>query len=150
MPHLAGLIIVGGLHELLFRIHHERATPCNRLMNGLAAEIEAPILHPELNVGVEWRFAYFRAHNAELFVNPATWIFWDLTRRRKTERQPDSGIHAWLTSTAGRAVPKRLSNRGSGGSSVKPNPSFHRTGHKRRFASLAPLGGVADGPEAVD
>jgi hypothetical protein len=43
-----------------------------------SGKIEAPILHPELNVGVEWRFAYFRAHNAELIVNAATWILWDL------------------------------------------------------------------------
>jgi hypothetical protein len=31
-----------------------------------SGQIEAPMMHPELNVGVEWRFAYFRAHNAEL------------------------------------------------------------------------------------
>jgi hypothetical protein len=43
-----------------------------------SGKIEAPILHPEINVGVEWRFAYFRAHNAELIVNAATWILWDL------------------------------------------------------------------------
>ncbi len=44
-----------------------------------SGKIEAPILHPELNVRVEWRFAYFRAHNAELIVNAATWILWNLT-----------------------------------------------------------------------
>lgn len=43
-----------------------------------SGKIEAPILHPEINVGVEWRFAYFRAQNAELIVNAATWILWDL------------------------------------------------------------------------
>ena len=46
-------------------------------------KIEAPILHPEINVGVEWRFAYFRAHNAELIVNAATWILWDLAHGGK-------------------------------------------------------------------
>lgn len=46
-------------------------------------KIEAPILHPELNVGVEWRFAFFRAHNAELVVNAAAWILWDLTHGGK-------------------------------------------------------------------
>jgi hypothetical protein len=45
--------------------------------------IEAPILHPEINVGVEWRFACFRAHNAELTVNAATWILWDLAHNGK-------------------------------------------------------------------
>jgi hypothetical protein len=48
-----------------------------------SGKIEAPILHPELNVGVEWRFAYFRAHNAEIVVNAATWILWDLAHNGK-------------------------------------------------------------------
>lgn len=43
-----------------------------------SGKIEAPIHHPELDVGVEWRFAYFRASNAEQIVNGATWILWDL------------------------------------------------------------------------
>ena len=33
-----------------------------------SGDIALPILHPELNVGVEWRFAYFRHANAELVV----------------------------------------------------------------------------------
>ena len=48
-----------------------------------SGKIEAPILHPELDAGVEWRFAYFRAHNAELVVNAATWILWDLAHGGK-------------------------------------------------------------------
>jgi hypothetical protein len=48
-----------------------------------SGKIEAPILHPEINVGVEWRFAYFRAHNAELIVNAATRILWDLAHGGK-------------------------------------------------------------------
>lgn len=48
-----------------------------------SGKIEAPILHPELNVGVEWRFAYFRTQNAELVVNAATWILWDLAHGGK-------------------------------------------------------------------
>ena len=48
-----------------------------------SGKIEAPILHPELNVGVEWRFAYFRAHNAELIVNAAAWILWELAHAGK-------------------------------------------------------------------
>ena len=43
-----------------------------------SGKIQAPLLHPELNVGVEWRFAYFRATNAEGLVNAATAIIWDL------------------------------------------------------------------------
>ncbi len=36
-----------------------------------SGDIEAPILHPDLNVGVEWRFAYFRHINADLVVRTA-------------------------------------------------------------------------------
>jgi len=39
--------------------------------------MEAPIVHPELGVGVEWRFEYFRAYNAELIVNAASRILWE-------------------------------------------------------------------------
>jgi len=59
----------------------------------LSGKIEAPILHPELNVGVEWRFAYFRAHNAELIVNAATWILWDLAHGGKPK---DSKIAEYM------------------------------------------------------
>lgn len=48
-----------------------------------SGKIEAPILHPELNVGVEWRFAFFRAHNADLAVNAATGMLWDLAHNGK-------------------------------------------------------------------
>jgi hypothetical protein len=48
-----------------------------------SGNIGAPILHPELNVGVEWRFAYYRARNAELVVNAATWILWGLAHGGK-------------------------------------------------------------------
>lgn len=50
-----------------------------------SGKIEAPILHPELNVGVEWRFACFRTQNAELVVNTATWILWDLAHGGKSK-----------------------------------------------------------------
>lgn len=44
-----------------------------------SGRIEAPVLHPDLDVGVEWRFVYFRADNAELVVNAATWTLWELS-----------------------------------------------------------------------
>jgi len=43
-----------------------------------SGKMEAPIVHPELGAGVEWRFAYFRAYNAELIVNAASRILWEL------------------------------------------------------------------------
>ena len=33
--------------------------------------VAAPVLHPELQVGVEWRFELFRADNAEAIVGAA-------------------------------------------------------------------------------
>ena len=42
-----------------------------------SGKMEAPIVHPELGVGVEWRFGYFRAYNAELIVNAASRILWE-------------------------------------------------------------------------
>jgi hypothetical protein len=50
-----------------------------------SGKIQAPILHPELNVGVEWRFATYRAHNAEIVVNAATWIIWNLAHDGKSK-----------------------------------------------------------------
>ena len=48
-----------------------------------SGKIEAPLLHPELKVGVEWRFAYFHAANAEGLANVATAIIWDLANNGK-------------------------------------------------------------------
>lgn len=49
------------------------------------SKFAAPVLHPELNVGVEWRFIYFCATNAALAVNAMTWKFWDLAHSGKPE-----------------------------------------------------------------
>lgn len=48
-----------------------------------SGKIGEPILHPELDVGVEWRFAYYRAANAEALVNVATAMIWDLAHNGK-------------------------------------------------------------------
>jgi hypothetical protein len=50
-----------------------------------SGKIEAPVLHPELDLGVEWRFAYFRASNAEQVVNAVTWMLWDLAHNGKAK-----------------------------------------------------------------
>jgi hypothetical protein len=46
-----------------------------------SGKLQEAILHPELNVGVEWRFAYFRAANAESVVNATTAMLWDLANQ---------------------------------------------------------------------
>lgn len=43
-----------------------------------SGKIAAPLLHPELGVGMEWRFVYFRARNAEMAVLGAAAMLWDL------------------------------------------------------------------------
>jgi hypothetical protein len=64
-----------------------------------SGKIEAPILHPELGVGVEWRFAYFRAQIAELVVHGATGILWELAHKGKTK---DPKIREYLATLRSR------------------------------------------------
>jgi len=44
---------------------------------------DARILHPELRVGVEWRFAYFRAENALRIVRATLRLIWELVASGK-------------------------------------------------------------------
>jgi hypothetical protein len=60
-----------------------------------SGRLEVPILHPEINVGVEWRFAYFRADNAELIVYAATGILWELVHGGKPK---DGKIQKYMAS----------------------------------------------------
>lgn len=50
-----------------------------------SGKLEAPIYHPEIDVSVEWRFAFFRASNAEQAVNAVTGILWNLTHYVKAK-----------------------------------------------------------------
>lgn len=50
-----------------------------------SGKIEAPLLHPELNLGMEWRFVYFRATNAELVVMASAAMLWDLAQNGKSK-----------------------------------------------------------------
>jgi hypothetical protein len=52
-----------------------------------SGKLSAPILHPDLDVGVEWRFVSFRASNAELAVHGAAAMLWDLAHNGKTKNQ---------------------------------------------------------------
>jgi hypothetical protein len=48
-----------------------------------SGKLEAPLLHSELNVGVEWRFAYFSAARAETLVNASIAIIRELANNGK-------------------------------------------------------------------
>lgn len=50
-----------------------------------SGKIEAPHLHPELDLGMEWRFVYFRAKNAEIAVMAAAAMLWDLAHNGKSK-----------------------------------------------------------------
>lgn len=43
-----------------------------------SGKIQAPLLHPEIDVGVDWCFVHFRAQNAETIVTAAIGMLWDL------------------------------------------------------------------------
>ena len=64
-----------------------------------SGKIEAPLLHPELNLGMEWRFVYFRATNAELAVMAAAAMLWDLAHNGKSK---DSKISEYQKTLATR------------------------------------------------
>lgn len=66
-----------------------------------SGKIEAPILHPELNLGMEWRFAYFRAANAKAIVDAASWILWDLSHGGKPA---DAKIQSYMASLKQRLI----------------------------------------------
>jgi len=92
-----------------------------------SGKIQAPVLHPELNVGVEWRFAYYRGSNAEAVVNAATWIIWELAYNGKPAipavQKYIAGLQPRLSSLfpTGRPVAQMQVNEGHGaksGSSV--------------------------------
>ncbi len=71
-----------------------------------SGKIEAPVLHPELDVGVEWRFAYFRASNAELVVNAVSWLLWELSHRGKPTTKPIADYTAALKTRLQEVFPK--------------------------------------------
>ena len=48
-----------------------------------SSKLQEAVYHPELKVGVEWRFAYYRASNAEIAVNAVSGMLWDLCHNGK-------------------------------------------------------------------
>jgi hypothetical protein len=70
-----------------------------------SGQIDAPILHPELLVGVEWRFAYFRHQNADLIVRAAVTMLIELATSGKPK---DSAVRQYAE-----ALRARLSGVGA-------------------------------------
>jgi hypothetical protein len=65
----------------LLREHLKRIYRLRDLAVHPSGKIQAPIEHPELNVGVEWRFFFFRAEHAQQVVDATTAVLWDLVNQ---------------------------------------------------------------------
>lgn len=89
-----------------------------------SGKIDAPLLHPELDVGVEWRFAYFRASNAQLIVNAATQILWELSNRAKPK---NSSLREYANALALRLAVHFPNGHPSIPPDLPPNTSLGRT-----------------------
>lgn len=68
---------------------------------------DAPVLHPELRVGVEWHFAYFRCANALLIVKVALRLILELLASGKPE---NAEVQAYANALWSRLEPLQHSN----------------------------------------
>ena len=68
---------------------------------------DAPVLHPELGVGVEWRFAYFRCDNAQLIVKVTLGLIWELLASGKPQ---DAEVQAYVDALRSSIEPLLNSN----------------------------------------
>jgi hypothetical protein len=59
-----------------------------------SGKVQAPVYHPELDVGVEWRFAYFRSENADLISEITSGMIWELC---KNGNPRDSEVQEYVT-----------------------------------------------------
>jgi hypothetical protein len=67
----------------------------------------APILHPGLGVGVEWRFAYFRYANALLIVKVTLRLIWELVA---SDKPKDADVQKYIDALRSRIEPLLNSN----------------------------------------
>ena len=68
---------------------------------------DAPVLHPELHVGVEWRFAYFRCDNALLIVKMTLRLIVELLALGEPQ---DAEVQAYMNALRSRVEPLQNSN----------------------------------------
>jgi hypothetical protein len=71
--------------------------------------------HPELDVGVEWRFAYFRASNAEVAVIAAAAMLWDLAHNGKPKNERVAEYQGRLASRLQEIFPRGAPKLPTGG-----------------------------------
>ena len=97
----------------------------------------APILHPELGAGGEWRFAYFRCENARLIVRATLQLIWELVA---SDKPKDAHVQKYVDVLRSRLDRLRNSN------ALKPDAA--ETGaHSPHVAQThASVGRPASGP----
>jgi len=72
-----------------------------------SGKMDAQILHPELGVGVEWRFAYFRYQNALLIVKATLQLIAELVASGYAK---DADLQKYLDALRARVEPLRDAN----------------------------------------
>jgi hypothetical protein len=72
-----------------------------------SAKTDAQILHPELGVGVEWRFAYFRCENALLIVKATLRLIAELATAGKPQ---DADLQKYLDALRSSVEPLKNAN----------------------------------------
>jgi hypothetical protein len=72
-----------------------------------SGKMDAQILHPELGVGVEWRFAYFRYQNALLIVKATLQLIAELVASGYVK---DADLQKYLDALRARVEPLRNAN----------------------------------------
>ena len=72
-----------------------------------SAKMDAQILHPELGVGVEWRFVYFRCENALLIVKATLRLVAELAAAGKPK---DAGLQKYLDALRSSVEPLKNAN----------------------------------------
>jgi hypothetical protein len=92
-----------------------------------SGKIDSPLFHPELDVGVEWRFAYFRASNAHLIVNAATQILRELSNCAKPTNHGLKEYASALASRLATHFPNGHPSVPSTPPGMPPNKSLERT-----------------------
>jgi hypothetical protein len=72
-----------------------------------SSKMDTQILHPELGVGVEWRFAYFRCENALLIVKATLRLIAELTIAGQPK---DAGLQQYLDALRSSVEPLKNAN----------------------------------------
>jgi hypothetical protein len=71
-----------------------------------SGKLEPAVNHPELDVGVEWRFAFYRAGNANFVVSVATAMLWDLAHQGKPKSDKVASYQQVLASKLQEFLPE--------------------------------------------